>query len=100
MGDDVPEDRPIGGEAPNLDLLREDIEKLVLLEEVAERRQQLIEKRLEEALDAGFSAERIRSELNLSAESLDRLIAEDPPDLTERLGISRETAEELSDQVN
>jgi hypothetical protein len=85
----------MGGEPMDLDLLRDDIEKLVLLEEVAERRQQLIEKRLDEALEAGVSAETIRSELNLSKESLRRLLEQDPPELTERLGISEETAENL-----
>jgi hypothetical protein len=82
------------GEA-NLDLLREDIEKLVLLEEVAERRQQLIEQRLEEALSSGISPERIRSELKLSKESLRRLLEQDPPELAERMGISQETVENL-----
>lgn len=81
----------------DIDLLREDIEKLVLLEEVAERRQQMIEKRLEEAVSAGISAERIRAELNLSRDSIQRLLANDPPTLAERLGISQETAENLAE---
>lgn len=79
----------------NIGLLREDIEKLVLLEEVAERRQKLIEERLDEALASGISAERIRSELKLSKESLRRLLEQDPPDLAERMGISQETVENL-----
>lgn len=78
-----------------LDLLREDIEKLVLLEEVAERRQKLIEDRLDQALESGINAETIRKELKLSKESLRRLLDKDPPDLAERLGISEETAENL-----
>lgn len=79
----------------HLDLLREDIEKLVLLEEVAERRQKLIEERLDQALESGISAETIRDELKLSKESLRRLLDKDPPDLAERLGISQETVDNL-----
>ena len=79
----------------HLDLLREDIEKLVLLEEVAERRQRLIEDRLDQALESGINAETIRKELKLSKESLRRLLDKDPPDLAERLGISEETVDNL-----
>jgi hypothetical protein len=79
----------------HLDLLREDIEKLVLLEEVAERRQKLIEDRLDQALESGINAETIRNELKLSKESLRRILAKDPPDLAERLGISEETVDNL-----
>jgi DNA-binding transcriptional regulator YiaG len=79
----------------HLDLLREDIEKLVLLEEVAERRQKLIEDRLDQALESGINAETIRKELKLSKESLRRLLDKDPPELAERLGISEETVENL-----
>lgn len=85
--------------SPDLDLLREEIEKLVLLEEVAERRQQLIEKRLDEALEAGVTPEQIRGELKLSKESLERLLRDDPPNLAERLGISEQSAENLSQQI-
>ena len=89
----------MAAEPVDIDLLREDIEKLILLEEVAERRQQLIEKRLEDALAAGVSAERIRGELDLSTGSLERLLVEDPPALAERLGISEETAENLAEPL-
>jgi DNA-binding transcriptional regulator YiaG len=78
-----------------LDMLREDIEKLVLLEEVAERRQKLIEDRLDQALGSGVNAETIRKELKLSKESLRRLLDQDPPELAERLGVSEETVENL-----
>ena len=77
-------------------MLREEIEKLILLEEVAERRQQLIEHRLDEALAEGISAEKIRKELALSQESIKKLLDGKTPDLAERLGISEETAESLS----
>ena len=87
-------------EHPPLDLLREDIEKLVLLEEVAERRQKLIEQRLDEALASGIGAETIRRELKLSKDSLRRLLDQDPPDLAERLGISEETAENLVEPLS
>jgi hypothetical protein len=89
----------MGREQVDIDLLREDIEKLILLEEVAERRQHMIEKRLEEALAAGVSTDRIRDELNLSEESIRRLLDEDPPALAERLGISEETAENLAEPL-
>lgn len=84
----------------DLDRMREDIERLVLLEEVAERRQQLIEGRLEEAIASGMTADQIRKELNLSKESVKRLLHEDPPDLAERLGISQETAENLKEPLS
>jgi hypothetical protein len=84
----------------DLDRLREDIERLVLLEEVAERRQQMIEGRLEEAIASGMTADQIRKELNLSKESVKRLLHEDPPDLAERLGISQETAENLKEPLS
>jgi hypothetical protein len=80
----------------DIDTLREDIEKLVLLEEVAERRQQMIEQRLDAAIEAGLSAEAIRDELGLSKDSVKKLLNQKTPDLAERLGISEETAENLS----
>lgn len=83
----------------HLDLLREDIEKLVLLEEVAERRQKLIEDRLDQALESGINAETIRKELRLSKESLRRLLDKDPPELAERLGISEETVDNLTEPL-
>ena len=87
---------------PPIDIgsLREEIEKLVLLEEVAERRQQMIEERLDAAVQAGVAPEQIREELGLSKESVRRLLNEKTPDLAERLGISQETADTLSEQIN
>ena len=87
---------------PILDVgtLREEIEKLVLLEEVAERRQQMIEERLDAAIQAGVTPEEIREELGLSKDSVRKLLNEKTPDLAERLGISQETAEKLSEQIN
>ena len=87
---------------PALDIgtLREEIEKLVLLEEVAERRQQMIEERLDAAIKAGLTPEKIREELGLSKDSMKKLLNEKTPDLAERLGISQETAEKLSEQIN
>ena len=79
----------------NLDALREDLEKLVLLEQVAERRQELIEQRLAAAVAAGVSREHLRDKLDLSAESMDRLVSLDAPPVPERLGISEETTEAL-----
>jgi len=87
------------GAALDIDALREEIEKLVLLEEVAERRQQMIERRLEEATQAGITPEAIRKELGLSKESIRRLLDQKTPDLADRLGISEETAENLSQAI-
>ena len=80
-------------------LLREEIEKLVLLEEVAERRQKMIEEQLDLATKAGLSPEEIRNELGLSKESIRRLLDRKTPDLAKRLGISRESAENLSQSI-
>ena len=80
-------------------LLREEIEKLVLLEEVAERRQKMIEEQLDLASKTGLSAEEIRNELGLSKESIRRLLDQKTPDLAERLGISQESAENLSESI-
>ena len=80
-------------------LLREEIEKLVLLEEVAERRQQMIEEQLERAIASGMSPETIRSELGLSKDSIRKLLEEKTPDLAERLGISQETSENRSQPI-
>jgi hypothetical protein len=83
----------------DIDALREEIEKLVLLEEVAERRQQMIEQRLDEATEAGIAAETIRKELGLSKESIRKLLDQKTPDLAERLGISDETADNLAQPI-
>jgi hypothetical protein len=87
------------GAAFDIDALREEIEKLVLLEEVAERRQQMIEQRLDEATEAGIAAETIRKELGLSKESVRKLLDQKTPDLAQRLGISEETAGNLAQPI-
>jgi biotin operon repressor len=83
----------------DISLLREEIEKLVLLEEVAERRQKMIEEQLDLATKAGLSAEEIRNQLGLSKESIRRLLDQKTPDLAERLGISQESAGNLSESI-
>jgi biotin operon repressor len=83
----------------DISLLREEIEKLVLLEEVAERRQQMIEEQLERAAQAGLTPEQIRQELGLSKESIRKLLDQKTPDLAERLGISEETAHNLAQPI-
>jgi CRISPR/Cas system CSM-associated protein Csm2 small subunit len=83
----------------DIGMLREEIEKLVLLEEVAERRQQMIEKRLDQAIEAGMSPEAIRKELNLSKESIRKLLDQRTPDLADRLDISEETADNLAQPI-
>ena len=85
--------------AADIALLREEIEKLVLLEEVAERRQQMIEEQLERAIQAGLTPGQIRDELGLSKESIRKLLDQKTPDLAERLGISEESAENLSQPI-
>jgi len=87
------------GAAFDVEALREEIEKLVLLEEVAERRQQMIEQRLDEATQAGITAETIREELGLSKESIKKLLDQKTPDLAERLGISQESADNLAQPI-
>ena len=87
------------GAAFDIDALREEIEKLVLLEEVAERRQQMIEQRLDDATQAGITPETIRKELGLSKESVQKLIDQKTPDLAQRLGISQETADNLAQPI-
>jgi predicted XRE-type DNA-binding protein len=88
-----------GRERMDVDALREEIEKLVLLEEIAERRQKLIEQQLDEAIQEGISQEQIRKELKLSKESVQKLLDQKIPDLADRLGISRETAKDLSQPI-
>ena len=83
----------------DIDALREEIEKLVLLEEVAERRQQMIEQRLVEAAQSGITPETIRKELGLSKESVQKLLDQKTPDLAQRLGISEETADNLAQPI-
>ena len=80
-----------------IQLLREELEKLVLLEEVAERRQEMIEERLAAVVAAGVSREQLRDELDLSAESFDKLVSLDAPPVAERLGVSEESVESLSE---
>jgi DNA-binding CsgD family transcriptional regulator len=89
----------VDAHATDIDQLREEIEKLVLLEEVAERRQQMIEEQLERAIQAGLTPEQIREQLGLSKESVRKLLDQKTPDLAERLGISEETAENLSQPI-
>jgi len=83
----------------DIDALREEIEKLVLLEEVAERRQQMIEQRLEQATQAGIAPETIRKGLGLSKDSIRKLLDQKTPDLAQRLGISEETADNLAQPI-
>ena len=83
----------------DIDALREEIEKLVLLEEVAERHQQMIEQRLDDATQAGITPETIRKELGLSKESVKKLLDQKTPDLAQRLGISQETADNLAQPI-
>jgi hypothetical protein len=87
------------GSGLDIDALREEIEKLILLEEVAERRQQMIERRLDEATQAGIAPETIRNKLGLSKKSMRKLLDQKTPDLAERLGISEETAENLAQPI-
>jgi hypothetical protein len=80
----------------DLDFLREELERLLLLAEVAERRQELIEKALDEVIESGIAKERIQTALKLSKSSLERLLRMQPPTIAERLGISEETVRNLT----
>ena len=92
--------RDDAGDSAGVAPLREELEKLVLLEEVAERRQRLIEERLDAAVEAGMSPDDIRAQLRLSKETLAKILGRDaPPELAERLGIDREDAEPLRDRA-
>ena len=82
-------DRPV-----ELFELREDIERLLLLEKVAASRQQDVERRLEEALEAGVTPEELRGRLNLSKESARELLERDAS-IAERLGLTPQTVETL-----
>jgi hypothetical protein len=76
--------------------LREELERLLLLEQVVVRRQEVIERRLDEVLENGITAEQLRSKLNLSEQSARQLLELDAP-LAERLGILQETVETTPD---
>jgi hypothetical protein len=82
------------GAAVQLIELREDLERLLLLEQVVVRRQEAIERRLDEAQESGITPEQLRSQLNLSKESARQLLELDAT-LAERIGISQETVENL-----
>ena len=89
----------VAGSQMDMDVLREELEKLVLLEEVAERRQQMIEEQLDRATQAGLTPDQIRQELGLSKESIRKLLDQKTPGLAERLGISEESAENLAQPI-
>ena len=59
----------------------------------------MIERQLEEAIGEGLTQETIRKELKLSEESVQRLLDQKTPDLAERLGISQQTANDLSEPI-
>ena len=83
-----------GRERMDVDALREEIEKLVLLEEVAERRQKLIEQQLDEAIQEGLSQDQIRKELKLQGIRPEAPRSEDPRPRGSA-GDLRETAKDL-----
>jgi hypothetical protein len=82
-------DRPV-----HLFELREELERLLLLERVAASRQHEVERRLDEALQAGITPEELRERLNLSKESARELLELDAT-IAERLGITPQTVEKL-----
>jgi biotin operon repressor len=59
----------------------------------------MIEKQLDDAAESGISPETIRQQLGLSKESIQKLLDQKTPDLAERLGISRESAENLAQPI-
>jgi hypothetical protein len=74
--------------------LREELERLLLLERVTASRQDEVERRLDEALEAGITAEELRERLNLSKESARELLELDAT-IADRLGITQQTVEKL-----
>ena len=54
---------------------------------------------MDEAIQEGLSQDQIRKELKLSKESVQKLLDQKTPDLADRLGISRETAKDLSQPI-
>jgi hypothetical protein len=82
-------DRPV-----ELFELREELERLLLLERVAASRQHEVERRLDEALQAGITPEELRERLNLSKESARELLELDAT-IADRLGITPQTVEKL-----
>ena len=76
----------MGGRSVQIFELREDLERLLLLQKVAAHRQEAVERRLDEALEAGLTPEQLRTELDLSPESARQLLELDPA-LAERIGI-------------
>jgi hypothetical protein len=90
-GFDIPRKRLLTSEPWRVGLsqifeLREDLERLLLLEKVVAHRQEAVEKRLDDALEAGLTPEQLRTELDLSPESARQLLELDPA-LAERIGI-------------
>jgi hypothetical protein len=82
-------DRPV-----HLFELREELERLLLLERVAASRQHEVERRLDEALQAGITPEELRERLNLSKESARELLELDAT-IAERLGITQQMVDKL-----
>lgn len=76
----------MGGRSVQIFELREDLERLLLLQKVAAHRQEAVERRLDEALEAGLTPKQLRTELDLSPESARQLLELDPA-LAERIGI-------------
>jgi hypothetical protein len=77
--------------------LNEDLESLGRLERIAHRRQEQIEDRIEDIHDEGVPKSRIRRLLHLSKPTLERILIFDPPKLHERLGLSPQSTEAITD---
>jgi hypothetical protein len=76
--------------------LGDDLESLARLEKIAQRRQEQIEDRIEDIADEGVPKSRIRKLLHISKPTLERILVFDAPTLHERLGLSPQSTDALT----
>jgi hypothetical protein len=80
-----------------LEQLGEDLESLARLEKITLKRQEQIENRIEDIAEEGVPKSRISRLLHLSKPSLERVLTFDPPTLHERLGLSPQSTEAITE---
>jgi hypothetical protein len=78
--------------------LKDDLQGLARLEKIAHRRQEQIEDRIEDVAADGVPKSRIRRLLRLSKPTLERILIFDVPKVHERLGLSPQSTEALTDK--
>jgi hypothetical protein len=97
MDTDDSEDEMWDTDDTELRELKDDLESLTRLEKIALKRQEQIEHRIEDVADDGVPKSRIRRLLRLSKPTLERILIFDPPKLHERLGLSPQSTEAITD---